>query len=42
MSYDFEDTPNYEKLKFLLEKVLLDRKMIPLKVYDLYKMQEDQ
>ena len=30
MSYSFSETPNYEKLKFLLEKVLLDRKSIPM------------
>lgn len=31
MSYDFADAPNYEKLNFLLEKVLLDHQSIPLK-----------
>ena len=30
MSYKFSEAPNYEKLKFLLEKSLLDRKIIPL------------
>jgi len=41
MKYRFDDAPNYEKLKFLLEKVLLDRKFIPLSHYDLYKMQSE-
>ena len=31
MTYSFEDAPNYEKLKFILEKVLLERSVVPKK-----------
>ena len=34
MSYKFEETPDYNKLRFLLEKILLDKKIIPNKKYD--------
>lgn len=34
MSYKFEESPDYNKLRFLLEKVLLDKKITPSKKYD--------
>lgn len=42
MSIKFEEAPNYEKLKFLLEKILLDRKIVPQAQYDFYKLQNEQ
>ena len=41
MSYKFEETPDYNKLRFLLEKVLLDKKITPSKKYD-WMSQEEQ
>ena len=40
MSYGFEETPDYEKLRFYLEKVLLDQKITPSKKYDWMSEQE--
>ena len=40
MDYKFEETPDYNKLRFLLEKVLLDKRIIPNKKYDWISEQE--
>ena len=39
MSYGFQDAPNYSKLRFLLEKALLDRDLIPIEKYDFWAME---
>ena len=33
-SYEFKEKPNYNKLRFLLEKNLLDKNTVPNKQYD--------
>ena len=33
-SYKFEDTPNYNKLRFYLTKALLDNEMMPNNIFD--------
>ena len=38
MSYKFEDEPNYNKLKFLLTKALIDYGTMPSKDYDWISM----
>ena len=39
MSYKFAEAPDYNKLKFLLEKILLDQNAYPSDKYDFYKME---
>jgi hypothetical protein len=38
MSYSFDETPNYNKLKFLLTKGLIDSGTMPSKDYDWIKL----
>jgi len=38
MSYSFDETPNYNKLKFLLTKGLIDSGTMPNKDYDWIKL----
>lgn len=40
MSYRYEESPDYNKLRFLLEKVLLDKKITPSKKYDWMSQEE--
>ena len=40
MSYNFQEAPNYSKLRFLLEKALLNNNSAPLQDYDFASMEE--
>jgi hypothetical protein len=41
MSYTFDETPNYNKLKFLLTKSLIDQELMPNQDYDWIKLLQE-
>ena len=36
MQYEFTDVPDYDKLRFLLDKALLEQDLIPKKKYNFF------